>query len=348
MRRRPLTSAAIALLVAAAAPGIGSIDPRTTAGGTPTSSAPITVAATAAAAPAAQAVPAQPTPAAPVPAEETSEPAAAEPAEAVSTDAAEPVISTDTAGEAVISTDVAGTDVAGTDVEATRTAAQAWVPTAAAAKGWGTPLPASDEFNYTGAPDTTKWTNVWKCVKGNAGKGLRCPENSTVADGYLRQTGEADGTTGWMGNKASQKYGRWEVRMRVKATATAGRPYHPVLLLWPKDGKWPSGGEYDFAETDVGDAHVNFYVHHPTVSGVVQDDYSHFHDITQWHTYAIDWAPGHVRGYIDGVLWFDNTDRAAQAPGPMYGAIQLDNTTGWKGLQPAVMDVDWYRVYAPS
>jgi len=78
---------------------------------------------------------------------------------------------------------------------------------------------------------------------------------------------------------------------------------------------------------------------------VVQERYQATVDMTQWHTYALDWQPGHIIGYIDGVQWFDDTDPAAQAPEPMHGNIQLDNFFG-ADMQPAHMDVDWYRVYA--
>src|SRR5690606_12615562 len=48
--------------------------------------------------------------------------------------------------------------------------------TAAARFGWGTPLSVSDEFNYTGAPDSSKWKLPGSDWAGHNGNGRRRPE----------------------------------------------------------------------------------------------------------------------------------------------------------------------------
>jgi hypothetical protein len=52
---------------------------------------------------------------------------------------------------------------------------------------WGTPT-AGDEFNYTGAPDPSKWS-VYKSA-GHAGNGIRSPQQVTV-DGWAAASGLA-------------------------------------------------------------------------------------------------------------------------------------------------------------
>jgi hypothetical protein len=219
--------------------------------------------------------------------------------------------------------------------------------TAAANFNWGTPLPASDEFNYTGAPDPTKWDKAGDnpCWPGHAGNGLRCGANSTVANGYLRATGMANGNTGWLASNLGRIHGRIEVRARMAADATAGHAYHPVLIDWPDSDAWPSGGEYDFMETDIGAPGIDAFMHHPTQSQVVQDHYSKTLDITQWHNYAFDWENGNLTGYVDGVVFFHDTAAGIEAPGNMHLTLQLDNFFG-SGMQPAHLDVDWARFYA--
>lgn len=75
--------------------------------------------------------------------------------------------------------------------------------TAAQRLGWGTPLPASDEFNYVGTPDRSRW-NVYgdggseggagsNCWPGHDGNGRRCADANHVNGEYLRQTGEMNG-----------------------------------------------------------------------------------------------------------------------------------------------------------
>jgi hypothetical protein len=215
-------------------------------------------------------------------------------------------------------------------------------------QNWGIPLAQfSDEFNTAGGVDASKWYNsAVNCMDGNAGNGKRCPQDAVVdPGGFLRETGEANGNTGWVASKLNQKYGKWEMRMRLSAPVGNGHPYHPVLLLWPESEKWPQGGEYDYAETDIGDHGVEAFIHHPADT-VVQDHYSSPQlDLAQWHTYAIAWTPTAITGYIDGVQWFSDTNSNAQAPGGMHATIQLDNSNGGD-MMPATMDVDWFHVWA--
>lgn len=215
-------------------------------------------------------------------------------------------------------------------------------------QNWG-PVNAkfSDEFNIIGPVDPSKWFNsVAGCMPGNAGNGKRCPEDaSVVAGSFLRETGEANGSTGWLASQLEQRYGKWEVRMRLSAPAPGQNQYHPVLLLWPTSGKWPQGGEYDYAETDIGSQGVDAFIHHPA-NTVIQDHYTSPNlDLTQWHNYALSWTPTAITGYIDGVQWFTDNATSAQAPGSMHGTIQLDNNSG-TNMSPATMDVDYFHVWS--
>jgi hypothetical protein len=221
--------------------------------------------------------------------------------------------------------------------------------TAAARFNWGTPLPASDEF--TGSKvDTTRWDLPGECWPANdTVKAGRCASHVTVANGVLSEAITADGKTGWVASKFGQRYGRWEVRARVvPQPGTSGAESHPVLILWPDSDAWPSGGELDFFEADSRDTRVTAFLHHPTKSGVVQDEYhSGPIDLTQWHAYAIDWSPSGMTGYIDGQQWFRDTAPGVQPPGPMHATCQLDNFVG-KGMQPTRFDIDWARIYRAS
>ncbi|TDD56871.1 glycosyl hydrolase family protein [Kribbella antibiotica] len=220
--------------------------------------------------------------------------------------------------------------------------------TAAENYHWGTALPASDEFNYTGAPDQAKWGiygGADGCAPGHAGNGQRCGYTNTVQGGYLRQTGYANGDTAGLASQYGQKYGRWEVRARVQSAGGSGAAYHPVLITWPDSDQWPQGGEYDYFEVNVGETRATAFMHHPTDGPVVQDEYhSGSLDLAQWHNYGFEWAPDGLTGYIDGQPWFHDTDPDVQAPGPMHQTIQLDNFCGCS-MQKAYFDVDWARVY---
>lgn len=233
--------------------------------------------------------------------------------------------------------------------------------TAAARYHWGAPLAQySDEFDYTGAPDPAKWVvygqgddyrGTANCTPGNAVHGhpygRRCASAVTVQDGYLQEAGYADGDTGGIASRWNSRYGRYEIRARIVTSGGGtGKPYHPNLLLWPESGAWPSGGEYDYAETNANSTFVNAWMHHPTLRGVVQDQYTYSPiDLAQWHNYAFQWTPTSLTGYIDGQRWFTDTARSAQAPGPMHQTIQLDDQHAGP-LHPADLDVAWARFYS--
>lgn len=218
--------------------------------------------------------------------------------------------------------------------------------TAAAIHGWGTPIAAgSDEFNGTSL-DTSKWGQPDGCWPANdTVQGGRCASHNSVHDGYLDEHGTADGVTGYVSSKFNQHYGRWEARMRVRTTAP-GNAFHPVLLTWPQSEQWPSGGELDYLEINSDSTHAQAFIHH-TDGG--QDAYTGpAIDFSQWHNYAVEWQPGHIRGFIDGVQWFDSTNSLSQPPGPHHATAQLDNFSGTSGMADVHMDVDWYRAYAAS
>ena len=141
------------------------------------------------------------------------------------------------------------------DATATPTPSTSTTGSAATDLNWGTPT-AGDEFNYTGAPDATKWS-VYRSI-GHAGNGIRSPQQVTVDGSKVVITGTADGTTAGMSAKfANQKYGRWEIR----AAGSGDNEYHMVSLLWPDSRNWPCDGEVDYAET-TGQWDVIKFFHH--------------------------------------------------------------------------------------
>lgn len=210
--------------------------------------------------------------------------------------------------------------------------------------GWGTPE-AADEFNYTGAPDSTKWS-VYNSA-GHAGNGLRRPSAWKVDGAAATVTGDSQGTTGGMSFRPDRgtTYGRWEARMKVSANRDP--QYHPVLIVWPDAGRTASTNyqEIDFSES-TGDPAVNrFFLHYG--SGSKQVSASKTLDMTAWHNYAVDWQPGKITGYIDGIKWFENTAQAPLIKAPSHFTAQLDWFPSGSAPRTSSMSVDWVRVYQP-
>lgn len=214
--------------------------------------------------------------------------------------------------------------------------------TAAERYGWGTP--STTVFSGPSA-----LLNGWALYNspGHAGYGRRTPAAISFANNAMIITGDGAGNTGGLAWLPGQKYGAWEVRVRVPEGAA---DYHPVVLLWPDAENWPVGGEIDFLEitNNASRQRVGHFLHYSaqnrTESAVTPVD------ATQWHNYAVSWTPQAISVYIDGAPVFTTTDTSHFPPGPMHLAIQLDasekrpiNLTG--GAQ---MMVAWARRYTLS
>jgi beta-glucanase (GH16 family) len=198
---------------------------------------------------------------------------------------------------------------------------------------------AGDEFNYTGPPRADKWS-VYDGA-GHAGNGLRRPDAWHVDGSVATVTGDSAGRTGGMSARfGSQKYGRWEARMRTSVRDPA---YHAVLLLWPDSGNWPADGEIDYAEGTADATRMRFFLHYGADNSQTRAE--KVIDSTQWHHYAVEWSPKHVVGYIDGVEWFRDENTAHLPPGPMHQTVQLDWFPDGTSTKETTMSVDWVRVY---
>ncbi len=205
---------------------------------------------------------------------------------------------------------------------------------AAAQHGWG-PVVAGDEFGYTGSPSSAKWSMYDSA--GHSGNGLRRPSAWHVDGSVVTVTGDTNGTTGGMSAKFDhRKYGRWEVRMR---TNVRDSQYHPVAILWP-DSSGGSCPEIDYAEATSDTSKVQFFLHYSCSS---QTYAAKTVDMTRWHNFAVEWTPSGITGYLDGAVWFQDTDTSHLPPGPMHQTLQLDWFGGSAKL--STMSVDWVRVY---
>jgi beta-glucanase (GH16 family) len=192
---------------------------------------------------------------------------------------------------------------------------------------------------------------LWSPYRGRTTDdvGQHDPDNLSVSGGSLKLTSRGLTSAGMAWDKG-QKHGRWEVRVRSQA----GNGYGPVLLLWPDAEDWPEGGEIDFMEIPKGDrtkAHFNLHWGEDDE----QDGKSVEGDFTQWHTFAVEWTPDHVVGYVDGVQTYRNDDSDAIPPRSMHLAVQQDIGPYGNDWIPApddttpeecTLELDWVRIYA--
>jgi hypothetical protein len=235
---------------------------------------------------------------------------------------------------------------------------------AAVRHGWGTPHALSDEFDYTGPPNSTKWKLPGADWAGHNGNGRRRPERQTVADGKFVMTGLQNGDTGWCQHRLDVQYGRWEARVRSFAGApSAGEPdstsngndYHPLLLLWPQSNSRQTDGEYDWMENGApGENTLEAFIHypHPGTSVVQQEHFERPNSsLSQFHNIAMEWTSQHIKGFFDGVEWFsvsggaNSVRRNIQTMPAGHAVIQLDDFDG-TNQTPATIELEWFRYYS--
>lgn len=212
--------------------------------------------------------------------------------------------------------------------------------TAAGSLGWGSPNTVDD---FAGPSSLGGW--VVSDAGGHNGNGRRTPTALSFHDGTLRITGDAAGNSGHLVWAPGQLYGRWEV---CAQSPPASPNYHSVALLWPTSLNWPTDGEIDFMEIlDPTRQLVTAAVVHRGPDDPAGWTDPNFHvtqriDATRWRSWAVEWTPDRVVGYVDGVQWFEAVEHIPQTP--MTLCLQLDNFGGdiSAGGQ---LNVDWVRQY---
>jgi Ca2+-binding RTX toxin-like protein len=144
-------------------------------------------------------------------------------------------------------------------------------------------------------------------------------------------------------------YGRVEIRAKTsQEVGGAG----PCFLLWPtSNDHWPP--EVDILETPAS-GNGMFTNHWQGPNGNGDDWYTSYEfplDHSQWHTYALDWAPDRMTLYVDGVAIYTTTENIPHEK--MSVGLQGHVGTAWdgwygspnaSGVNSIDISVDWVRV----
>ncbi len=246
----------------------------------------------------------------------------------------------------------------------------------------------SDEFNAAAntRPDSSRWGyDLGGGGFGNAERQFYTdrPENvSTDGAGNLAITARKEtlaGSSCWYGtcqytsgrvltkNKFTQRYGRFESRMKLPA----GQGVWPAFWMQGDASgsagtAWPGRGELDIME-NVGyePTSVHGSLHGPGYSGgsAISKRYTlpggaKFSDA--FHTFSVEWAPNEVRWYVDDVLYQTRTpaDLPAGTPWvfdhPFYILMNFAVGGQWPGdpsastAFPQSLLVDYVRVYTST
>ena len=260
-------------------------------------------------------------------------------------------------------------------------------PTATTTPPAGWNLAWSDEFNGSGI-DRTKWKVDNLSTYGDGNNEVAClmdrPENVKTADGLLTITARKESAPVACGTNDSRfpngrsytsamlstkdkidfEYGRFEISAKTPLTQGPSKGLWPAFWMRPASG---GIGELDILEA-VGTSKADSLTANKLVH-TIHYDYvgTHPQQATTYtlptgttadgfHNYAVEWAPGSIKWYVDGVLsaernisttsWLDEAFVK-----DFYLRLNMAVGGNWPGAPdadtafPATYQVDYVRVY---
>jgi len=243
-------------------------------------------------------------------------------------------------------------------------------PTAA---GWK--LTWSDEFNYVGLPDSTKW--LYDTEGNSEGWGnneaqyytIARKENSHVDNGILSIIAireEYEGkkySSARLNSKVAWQFGRVEVRAKIPA----GVGTWPAIWMMPggwsySDGNWPAIGEIDILEHVGHDLNVIHASAHSKdyqwQAGTQKTAIIKVPDATEnFHNYILEWNSDVMRICVDDTCYFEYKNEGLGETKwpynkPFYLILNLAVGGAWGSAEgmdetvyPQTMEVDYVRVY---
>jgi|SRR5690554_115764 len=232
-----------------------------------------------------------------------------------------------------------------------------------------------EEFDYTGLPDSTKWSydtegNSWGWGNNEAQYYTAGDTaNAYVKEGLLTITARIDSMGGKRYTSArliTKGKGDWlHGRFEIRAKLPTGLGTWSAIWMLPTDweyGGWPASGEIDIMEnvgydpdTIVGSAHTQSYNH---VQGTEKNAKTYVPtSYTDFHLYALEWEEDAYRVYVDDNHYFTfKNEGTGFAEWPFDKRFHLllnlavgGNWGGRKGIDdslfPHQFQIDYVRVY---
>lgn len=230
----------------------------------------------------------------------------------------------------------------------------------------------SDEFNYSGLPDSTKWTaevgghgwgnNEMQFYTANRKENARVENGMLIIEARKEKWEGKDYTSARLVTKGKGDflYGKIEVRAKLPK----GRGTWPAIwMLGSKTPfEWPDDGEIDIMEHVGfnqgfihGSVHCKKYYHS---IGTQKTDTTFLNDCSEnFHVYGLEWTKEEIKVSVDGKVFFEFKNEHTG-----YDAWPFDNKFhlllnvavggfwgGAKGVDesiwPQQMEVDYVRVY---
>lgn len=230
----------------------------------------------------------------------------------------------------------------------------------------------SDEFDYTGLPDSEKWSydtgghgwgnNESQYYTEDRTQNARVENGKLIIEAHKEDYNGSDYTSARL---VSRGKGDWRYgRIEVKAKLPGGRGSWPAIWMLPTDwvyGGWPASGEIDIMEYvgyDPGVVHgtVHTQAYNHSIGTQVGESINVPDAETAFHVYALEWSETQIKLYVDETHYFtfNSSDDWTQWPFDKRFHLLLNIAIGgnWGGAQgiddtifPIRMEVDYVRVY---
>lgn len=224
----------------------------------------------------------------------------------------------------------------------------------------------AEEFNGVSLPAPFRPLPIWFSSRGITDENVNAqavwtPDSVFVADGYLHlradklpfpedqriySSGYVQSGGYWYDSDTPNqwfKYGYFEARIQAQAV----KGTWPAFWLWA-DPKSPR--EIDIVEIIMRKPDVTYHTIHND-GQVFQVSKTYSEPLTHWHTYALDWQPGLIVWYVDGVETARYEDPDNIFNQEMYLVFSYQMGGDWAGevdesKLPVEMLVDYVRVWS--
>ena len=213
----------------------------------------------------------------------------------------------------------------------------------------------SDEFDVDGEPDPTRWG----FDEGGGGWGNRelqfytRGDNVEIRDGQLiiearkEERGRYNFTSTRLvsRNRGDWRYGKFEISAKMPDVLGTWSAIW-MLPTVNQYGSWPTSGEIDIME-GLSEHKACWHYHYLDTSGNHQGPggCANLSDSTGWHIFAVNWQPGKLTYYYDGIKVGDWTVGVVGADHFIILNYGINDRYGIN--VPATMLVDYVRVWKP-